>query len=162
VTHLLASSTGRPPRRRRPPPTTDERDEKDGIESHIDAIDIDHDRIVDLRGWVRTYAGTNTVIYVGIYTALKLDGVGYVSVGFPLPNANLTATLIPANVDQGGLLLRTKAKAARYVGDYIVVVDERSGDLSVFRIRGRERHASRAEARRERCLPGQLGRARGR
>lgn len=114
----------------------DEREERNGIETHIDALDLNHDRIVDLRGWVRTYAGTDTAIYVGIYTAVKLDGVGYVSVGFPLPNANLTATLVPVNVDEHDLLLRTKEKGARYVGDYIVLVDEISGGLSVFRIRG--------------------------
>jgi hypothetical protein len=113
----------------------DARDEQSGIETHIDTIDLDHDRIVDLRGWVRTYAGTNTAIYVGIYTALKIDGVGYVSVGFPLPNANLTATLIPANIDEHDFILRTGDTEARYAGDYIVVADERSGELSVFRIR---------------------------
>jgi hypothetical protein len=114
----------------------DERDEKAGIETHIDCIDTDDDHIADLRGWVRTYAGTDTAIYVGIYTAVKLDGVGYVSVGFPLPNANLTATLIPSNVDAHDLLLRTHAPEVSYAGDYIVLVDERTDDLSVFRIRG--------------------------
>ena len=40
----------------------DERDEKRGLETHIDALDLDHDKIVDLRAWVRTYAGTTETI----------------------------------------------------------------------------------------------------
>jgi hypothetical protein len=114
----------------------DERDEKAGIESHIDAVDIDHDKIVDLRGWIRTYAGTEKVIYVGIYTVLRLDGAGYVSVGFPLPNSNLTATLIPTNVGEHDFLLSSRPGDARYSGDYIVLVDETTDELTVFRIRG--------------------------
>src|SRR5438067_2798732 len=85
----------------------DERDEKRGLETHIDALDLDHDKIVDLRAWVRTYAGTTETIYCGVYTTVRVGELGYVSVGFPLPNANITATLIPSNIDGDASILRT-------------------------------------------------------
>ena len=111
-------------------------DERRGVEAHIDTIDVDRDEITDIRGWVRTYAGTEETIYVGIYAALRLDDLGYVTVGFPLPNANLTATLVPANAGEDGFLLRTGEKQARYAGHYLVTVDERTTNLCVFRLRG--------------------------
>jgi hypothetical protein len=114
----------------------DIQDERRGLETHIDTIDVDRDEIVDLRAWVRTYAGTDQAIFVGIYAAKRLDDLGYVTVGFPLPNANLTATLVPANAGEGELLLRTGEKRARRAGHYLVMVDELTTNLSVFRLRG--------------------------
>jgi len=114
----------------------DERDEKRGMEMHIDTVDIDDDDVVDLRAWVRTYAGTDETIYCGVYTTVRVDGLGYVSVGFPLPDANLTATLIPANIESDGFILRTRAPEARVAGDYFVFADEETKRLSVVRIRG--------------------------
>jgi hypothetical protein len=111
-------------------------EEKRGIETHIDTIDFNRDWITDLRGWVRTYAGTERTIYVGFYSALRLGQLGYVSVGFPLPNSNLTATLVPANVGSHDFILRTHNPEARFAGDYIVGLDEDTEKLTVFRIRG--------------------------
>jgi hypothetical protein len=111
-------------------------DERRGVETHIDTIDVDRDEIKDLRGWVRTYAGSEQTIYVGIYTAMRIHDLGYVSVGFPLPNANLTATLVPANVGEHDFILRTGERQARYAGDYLITVDERTDNLCVFRLRG--------------------------
>ena len=48
-----------------------------------------------IRGWIRSFADNDEPIYVGIYTTYRHDGRGYVSVGFPLPQANFTATLAP-------------------------------------------------------------------
>ena len=45
------------------------------------------------RGWIRTFADSGKPIYVGIYTTYRHEGRGYVSVGFPLPQASFTATL---------------------------------------------------------------------
>ena len=45
------------------------------------------------RGWIRTFADTGKPIYVGIYTSFRHEDRGYVSVGFPIPSANFTATL---------------------------------------------------------------------
>jgi hypothetical protein len=114
----------------------DERDEKRGMEMHIDTVDFDHDKVIDLRAWVRTYAGTDETIYCGVYTTVRVDDLGYVSVGFPLPNANLTATLIPANIGGDEFILRTHEAPARVAGDYFVFADEATGRLTVVRIRG--------------------------
>ena len=48
-----------------------------------------------IRGWIRSAADTGEPIYVGIYTTYRHGGRGYVSVGFPLPQASFTATLLP-------------------------------------------------------------------
>ena len=50
---------------------------------------------VTVRGWIRSRADTGEPIYVGIYTTYRHEGRGYVSVGFPLPQASFTATLLP-------------------------------------------------------------------
>ena len=78
-----------------------------GVVSWIDTIDLDHTGKVDFRAWVRAYEETNEPIYVGIYTVLRRDGVGYVSAGFPLPEGNFTATLLPFANNTGGLLLKS-------------------------------------------------------
>ena len=41
-------------------------------------------------------ADSGKPIYVGIYTSFRHDARGYVSVGFPIPSANFTATWSPA------------------------------------------------------------------
>src|SRR5262249_39820710 len=56
----------------------DVREARQGVESHIDTIDFDHDKTIDLRGWVRVYRQSRIPIYVGIYTTRRLDGRGYV------------------------------------------------------------------------------------
>ena len=71
-----------------------------GMVSYIDSIDYENeggeaDHIRTLRGWIRAYEDSGEAIYVGIYTVVRHDETGYVSVGFPLPEANFTATLLP-------------------------------------------------------------------
>jgi hypothetical protein len=109
---------------------------RQGIESHIDCVDLNHDRIQDIRGWVRTYTGTNRTVYVGIYTTVRLKDLGYVTIGFPLPNSNLTATLVPANHGKHNFILKSRRRGARFAGDYIVFPDEKTQRMCVFRIRG--------------------------
>jgi len=67
-----------------------------GVRSRIDTIDVDGDGIPDIRAWIRSFADTDEPIYIGIYTTYRDDERGYVSVGFPLPQTNFTATLVPA------------------------------------------------------------------
>ncbi len=70
-----------------------------GVVSYIDTIDFQCNDIIDLRGWVRAFEETGEAIYVGIYTTFRHEDRGYVSVGFPLPDSNFTATLLPYNKD---------------------------------------------------------------
>ena len=71
-----------------------------GMVSTIDTIDLDGDEEIDIRGWIRTFADSGKPIYVGIYTSFRHDDRGYVSVGFPIPSANFTATLQPRNAGE--------------------------------------------------------------
>ena len=64
-----------------------------------------------VRGWIRSFADTDEPIYVGIYTTYRHDGRGYVSVGFPLPQASFTATLLPRARPGGGLVLTSRSDA---------------------------------------------------
>jgi hypothetical protein len=75
-----------------------------GMVSTIDTITLDGSDEIDIRGWIRTFADTGKPIYVGIYTTFRHEDRGYVSVGFPIPSANFTATLEPRNA---GEALRT-------------------------------------------------------
>jgi hypothetical protein len=76
-----------------------------GMVSTIDTIDLDGDEQIDIRGWIRTFADSGKPIYVGIYTSFRHEDRGYVSVGFPIPSANFTATLEPRNTRKHDLLL---------------------------------------------------------
>jgi hypothetical protein len=69
-----------------------------GVVSYVDTIEYgSSEDIKTLRGWTRAFEATGEAIYVGIYTVVRHDEVGYVSVGFPLPESNFTATLMPYN-----------------------------------------------------------------
>ena len=76
-----------------------------GIVSSIDTITLgqDPEHIETLRAWIRSFEATDEAIYVGIYTVLRHEDVGYVSVGFPLPAGNFSATLLPYNNRGDGL-----------------------------------------------------------
>ena len=80
-----------------------------GVRSRIDTIDVDRDEIIDIRGWIRSFAATGEPIYVGIYTTYRHDNRGYVSVGFPLPQSSFTATLVPRARAGGGLVLTSRS-----------------------------------------------------
>jgi hypothetical protein len=94
-----------------------------GMVSTIDTIDLDDDEVIDIRGWIRTFADSGKPIYVGIYTSFRHEGRGYVSVGFPIPSANFTATLLPRNLDAGGFLLTSKTDLP-FPGHYLSSVTE--------------------------------------
>jgi hypothetical protein len=106
-----------------------------GVRSRIDTIDVDRDDVVDVRGWIRSYADVDEPIYVGIYTTYRHDDRGYVSVGFPVPGGNFTATLAPrAHVD-GGLTLTSRSDLP-HPGHYLSFVDEATGDLTTLDVPG--------------------------
>ena len=77
-----------------------QREAQHGVRSRIDTITSVEGAPgaadpIAVRGWIRSRADTGEPIYVGIYTTYRHEGRGYVSVGFPLPQASFTATLLP-------------------------------------------------------------------
>jgi hypothetical protein len=104
-----------------------------GMVSTIDTIDLDGDEEIDIRGWIRTFADTGKPIYVGIYTSFRHDDRGYVSVGFPIPSANFTATLEPRNADEHDLLLTSRSELA-FPGHYLSSVDSDRDALTVLKL----------------------------
>jgi hypothetical protein len=106
-----------------------------GVVSRIDTIDVDGDGVPEVRGWIRSYQTTGAPIYVGIYTTYRHEDRGYVSVGFPLPNANFTATLVPSNRDGGGLRL-TSRSTLPHAGHYLSFVDADTRDLTTLAVHG--------------------------
>jgi hypothetical protein len=102
-----------------------------GMVSTIDTITLAGSEAIDIRGWIRTYADSGKPIYVGIYTSFRHAGHGYVSVGFPIPSSNFTATLQPHNVDGDGLLL-TSRSALPFPGHYLSAVED--GRLTVLKL----------------------------
>jgi hypothetical protein len=79
-----------------------------GMVSIIDTIAVEGSDEIDIRGWIRTFADSGKPIYVGIYTTFRHEDRGYVSVGFPIPSANFTATLLPRNAGEHDLVLTSR------------------------------------------------------
>lgn len=112
-----------------------QRETQRGVRSRIDTISTEGGDVVAIRGWIRSYADTDEPIYVGIYTTYRKDGQGYVSVGFPLPQASFTATLAPRARDDGGLVLSSHGDTDQ-AGHYLTFVDPDSGELTAGAVQG--------------------------
>jgi hypothetical protein len=106
-----------------------------GVHSRIDTIDVDEDGVADVRGWIRSFADSGAPIYVGIYTTYRHDGRGFVRVGFPLPQANFTATLAPRAFASGGLTLSSRNEVG-HAGHYLTYVAPDSSVLTSLRVEG--------------------------
>jgi hypothetical protein len=104
-----------------------------GMVSTIDTIALDGSEQIDIRGWIRTFADSGKPIYVGIYTTFRHEDRGYVSVGFPIPGANFTATLLPRNAGEDELLLTSRADLP-FPGHYLSSVDSERDALTVLKL----------------------------
>ena len=105
------------------------------MRSRIDTISLDGDDTVAVRGWIRSYADDDEPIYVGIYTTYRHGGRGYVSVGFPAPAGELTATLaaVPARRRPG---VDDPQRVFGHPGHYPTVVDLPMRDLTALVVHG--------------------------
>ncbi|HEU5331111.1 MAG TPA: hypothetical protein VFU73_00055 [Actinocrinis sp.] len=106
-----------------------------GIRSRIDTIVPPGDDVVAVRGWIRSFADNDEPIYVGIYTTYRHAGRGYVSVGFPLPQASFTATLQPKARPDGGLVLTSRSDLDQ-PGHYLTYIDSESRELTSAAVHG--------------------------
>ena len=125
-----------------------QREAQHGVRSRIDTITgVDGTPgaadPVAVRGWIRSRADTGEPIYVGIYTTYRHEGRGYVSVGFPLPQASFTATLLPqARPGAGngpgngqGLVLDSRSELDQ-PGHYLTYIDAQTAELTTAGVRG--------------------------
>jgi hypothetical protein len=115
-----------------------QREAQRGVRSRIDTITSvasDEGPGLDIRGWIRSYADTDEPIYVGIYTTYRDADRGYVSVGFPLPQASFTATLVPRARPGGGLVLTSRSDL-RHPGHYLTFIDPESRELTTLAVPG--------------------------
>ena len=112
-----------------------QRETQRGIRSRIDTISSGDAGVVAIRGWIRSFADTDEPIYVGIYTTYRHGGRGYVSVGFPLPQASFTATLLPRSRPGGGLVLTSRSDLDQ-PGHYLPHTDPATQQLTVLAVRG--------------------------
>jgi len=104
-----------------------------GMVSTIDTIALDGTEEIDIRGWIRTFADSGKPIYVGIYTSFRHEDRGYVSVGFPIPSANFTATLLPCNAGEHDFVLTSRTELA-FPGHYLSSVDSERDALTVLKL----------------------------
>jgi hypothetical protein len=104
-----------------------------GMVSTIDTITLEGDEEIDIRGWIRTFADSGKPIYVGIYTSFRHQDRGYVSVGFPIPSANFTATLLPHNAGEHDLVLTSRTELD-FPGHYLSSVDSERDALTVLKL----------------------------
>jgi hypothetical protein len=107
-----------------------------GIRSRIDAIIPSQGDDIGIRGWIRSFADDDEPIYVGIYTTYRHAGRGYVSVGFPLPQANFTATLLPLPRPGGGLVLTSRGDHVDQPGHYLTYIDPETRQLTALTVHG--------------------------
>jgi hypothetical protein len=112
-----------------------QRETQRGIRSRIDTITEDGTGKVLIRGWIRSFTDTDEPIYVGIYTTYRRGGRGYVSVGFPLPQASFTATLLPRARPGGGLVLTSRGDDDQ-PGHYLAYIDPATRELTVLAVHG--------------------------
>jgi hypothetical protein len=112
-----------------------QREAQRGMRSRIDTISLDRDDVVAVRGWIRSFADTDEPIYVGIYTNYRHGGRGYVSVGFPLPQASFTATLLPRALPGGGLVLTSRSDLDQ-PGHYLTYIDPTARELTALEVHG--------------------------
>ncbi len=112
-----------------------QRETQRGIRSRIDTITSADAGVIAIRGWIRSFADTDEPIYVGIYTTYRHGGRGYVSVGFPLPQASFTATLLPRARAGGGLVLTSRSDLDQ-PGHYLAYIDPATRELTVLAIQG--------------------------
>ena len=112
-----------------------QRETQRGIRSRIDTITPAGGDAVAIRGWIRSFTDTDEPIYVGIYTTYRHGGRGYVSVGFPLPQASFTATLLPRARPGGGLVLTSRSDLDQ-PGHYLAYIDPSTKDLTVLAVHG--------------------------
>jgi hypothetical protein len=106
-----------------------------GIRSRIDTISPGTGQEVSVRGWIRSFADTDEPIYVGIYTTYRRLDRGYVSVGFPLPQASFTATLLPHALAGGGLTLTSRGDDDQ-AGHYLTYIDPTTAELTSLAVPG--------------------------
>ena len=112
-----------------------QRETQRGIRSRIDTISPEPEGVVAIRGWIRSFVDTDEPIYVGIYTTYRHAGRGYVSVGFPLPQASFTATLAPVARSDGGLTLRSRGDSDQ-TGHYLTAIDAETRELTTLAVPG--------------------------
>ena len=112
-----------------------QRETQRGIRSRIDTITLPGSDDVAIRGWIRSFTDTDEPIYVGIYTTYRHGGRGYVSVGFPLPQASFTATLLPRARPGGGLVLTSRGDTDQ-PGHYLAYIDPATRELTVLAVHG--------------------------
>jgi hypothetical protein len=112
-----------------------QREAQRGVRSRIDTISLERDDVVAVRGWIRSFADTDEPIYVGIYTTYRHAGRGYVSVGFPLPQASFTATLLPQALPDGRLVLTSRSDSNQ-PGHYLTYIDPTTRELTSLEVHG--------------------------
>ena len=88
-----------------------------------------------VRGWIRSFTDNDEPIYIGIYTTYRDQERGYVSVGFPLPQASFTATLVPKARPGGGLILTSRSEL-QHPGHYLTYIDAATRELTTAAVQG--------------------------
>ena len=82
---------------------------------------------------------------------------GYVSVGFPLPQASFTATLAPRPREGGGLTLSSRSDL-KHPGHYLTYIDGQARELTTLAVQGLAEeldvHVEEGEVRAEHALLG--------
>jgi YndJ-like protein len=81
------------------------------VETRLVPVDDKIDGRSGVRGWIRTYKGTNIAMYVAAYSTHTSRGVTYMNIAFPLTGGNLSSVLhlraFPVVGSKSGVVLST-------------------------------------------------------
>lgn len=88
---------------------------QDYVQSRLLNVDDSIDGRTGVRGWVRTYEGTDNAMYVAAYSTHSMLGNTYMNIAFPLPGGNLSSILhiepMSSSGNNRGVVLTTLAEA---------------------------------------------------
>src|SRR5262249_9786867 len=112
-----------------------QRETQRGIRSRIDTITAPGEDVVAVRGWIRSFTDDDEPIYIGVYTTYRDEERGYVSVGFPLPQASFTATLAPRARADGGPVLTSRSEL-EHPGHYLTYIEPETRELTTAAVEG--------------------------
>lgn len=112
-----------------------QREAQRGVRGRIDTITPDGEEAIAIRGWIRSYTDNDEPIYIGVYTTYRHEDRGYVRVGFPLPQANFTATLEPRSRPGRGLILTSRSDLDQ-PGHYLTYIDADTQELTTAAVHG--------------------------
>ena len=130
-----------------------QREAQRGVRSRIDTINVDADGVVDVRGWIRSFADNDEPIYVGIYTTYRRRGSGLRQRRVPATAGELHRDVAAARGSGGGLDADQSQRRSTHPGHYLTYVDPETARADGARGATASPSSSTSTSRTASCAP---------